>query len=86
MTTKAEIGEWFDRGVKESKKHMLIMCDTFDHSDYPVYTMTDAECIAKKNNPGEMQRVMEVYDLSYDKLAQMAESRAMHFPTSLELK
>ena len=37
MTTKHEIAQWFDRGVSEGATHMIVVCDTFDHEDYPVY-------------------------------------------------
>ena len=80
MTTRAEIDDWFDRGVKQRATHMLVVCDTFDHEDYPVFVMTRADCLAKYKSPGEMQRVMEVYDLTADKAAQLRETRAMHLP------
>jgi hypothetical protein len=86
MTTRAEIEGWFDRGVQNGKRNMLIICDTFDHDDYPVYTMTAAECLARYKQPGEMQRVMEVYDLAANKAVQMKETRAMHLPDNCAIK
>lgn len=80
MTTKSEIDDWFERGLKAKAAYMLVICDTYDHEDYPVYVMTKARCLSKAKSPGEMQRVMEVYDLSLDKAAQLRETRAMHLP------
>lgn len=80
MTTKAEIDDWFDRGVKQRAAYMLVVCDTFDHEDYPVFVMDAAACLAKYKAPGEMQRVMEVYDLGADKGEQMRERRALRLP------
>jgi len=80
MTTQTDISRWFDRGIEQSARHMIVVCDTFDHEDYPVYTKTDDECIAKVNAPGEMQRVMEVYDLRESKAAQLSERRAWRLP------
>ena len=81
MTTKQEISSWFDRGVAQGARHMLVICDSFDHEDYPVFTETDEECFARYKSPGEMQRVMEVYDLTAPKAEQMNERRALRLPT-----
>ena len=81
--TRSEISKWFDEGILKGAKHMLVICDTYDYEDYPLYTTTDSECLAKHRFPGEMQRVMEVYDLSSDKAIQMMQGRAMRLPTNL---
>ena len=81
--TRDEISGWFDRGVKEGARHMLVLCDTFDHDDYPVFTHTDNDCLVRYRNPGNMQRVMEVYDLRTDKTSQMNEKRAFHLPVEV---
>jgi len=65
---------------------MIVVCDTFDHEDYPVYAATAEECVATYKAPGEMQRVMEVYDLAADKAAQLREARAMHLPPNFDGK
>lgn len=79
-TTRSDIDGWFDRGVEQGYKYMLVICDTYDHEDYPSYARTAEDCVVKHKNPGAMQRVMEVYDLSMDKLRQLNEHRAMHVP------
>ena len=78
--TRQNIEGWFDRGVAQKARHMLVVCDSFDYDDYPVFTTTDDECLQRYKNPGEMQRVMEVYDLRADKAEQMNERRAMRLP------
>ena len=82
MTSKQEIEGWFDEGKRKGATHMLVVCDTFDYDDYPVYTHTDDECLARYKEPGNMQRVMEVYDLRQDKAEQMAKHRAFRLPNA----
>lgn len=81
MTTKQEISDWFDRGRAQGAKHMLVVCDTFDYDDYPVYTHSDDECLKRYTSPGHMQRVMEVYDLAAPKAEQMDAKRVFRLPS-----
>lgn len=80
MTTKFEIEEWFDEGVKMKARYMVVVCDTFDHEDYPCYCFNDEDCLKRIKEPGSMQRVMEVYDFQIRKDKQFAETRAYHPP------
>lgn len=83
--TKHEISHWFDRGILSNQHYMLVVVDTFDHSDYPVYSpnVEDArERFGVLDGPN-MQRVIEVYDLRADKSEQMAERRVMRLPSAL---
>jgi hypothetical protein len=82
MTPKAEISEWFDHGVRDGAVFMIVACDTFDHSDYPVYADDERQCLEQyeRCDGKGMQRVMEVYDLRGDKATQLKESRAWHLP------
>lgn len=65
MTSKAEIKEWFDNGVKKNAVYMIIVCDTFSYEDYPVYIMPDQNAydIKEHYDNKNMQRIMEIYDL-----------------------
>ena len=83
MTNTQLLDEWFERGLKQGAKYMLVICDTFDYEDYPSYADTAKECMAKYREPGEMQKVMEVYDLRDDKQEQMNESRVLRLPSQL---
>jgi len=75
--TYEDIEAWFKRGVAEGKAYMLVVCDTYDHSDYPSYHDTAEAAKTAKAHPGEMQRVMEVYDLAADMEKQLRQHRAM---------
>lgn len=80
MTLKKELSEWFDRGVAQGASHMIVVCDTYDHEDYPVYVMDPLD-VVKKQKEYEvmpMQRVMEIYSLRKDKQEQMSETRSFH--------
>lgn len=80
MTTKEEISRWFDQGVEQKSRFMIVMCDTFDHDDYPVFFNSALECSMRVKDPGAMQRPMEVYDLSKDKQHQLDQHRAWSLP------
>jgi hypothetical protein len=75
--SKKEIGEWFQQGVSDGASHMLVVCDTFDFDDYPVFVPpgVDPEGVVKDYNGKEMQRVMEVYDLNLDRHVQLGQVR-----------
>lgn len=84
MTTKDEISRWFDRGIARNATHMIVVCDTLDHEDYPCFANGDSDALEQYSyyNGKNMQRVMEVYDLRADKDIQMGESRAMRLPAT----
>lgn len=76
--TKNCIENWFDRGIKSKDKYLIVVCDTFEYEDYPVYAFDEDSCREKieyfKN--ADMSKVMEVYDLSKDKEWQLNQPRA----------
>ena len=74
-TNSNQISLWFDKGVEQNKKYMVIICDTFDWEDYPSYHVSRASAENKINSPGEMQKIMEVYDLEANKTAQLNSAR-----------
>lgn len=79
--TMEDISEWFDEGTKMGATHLIIVCDTFDYEDYPVFVGPDEnarERFVRYNGPN-MQRVMEVYDLRQDKEKQLNEFRSYNF-------
>jgi hypothetical protein len=76
-TSKEEIRVWFRRGVDMGVTHMLVVCDTFDYEDYPVYvkageSLSDAE---KKYDGSNMQRIMEIYRMDLPESDQIDGSR-----------
>ena len=80
-TTRQEIAEWFEEGVKNSKTHMIVVCDTFDYDDYPVFVSEgeSARTAYEERDGRNMQRVMEVYNLRMDMETQLNERRAFNF-------
>ncbi len=80
-TTKGEIRGWLEEGKRLGATHCLVVCDTFDYEDYPVYVLQGENVRSKYDELCEaaMSRVMEVYDLRMDIGAQLDELRAFHF-------
>lgn len=64
--TKEDISNWFEKGVELKATHMIVVCDTFDYEDYPVYVQKDQDVhkIKEEYNNKDMQKVMEVYCLT----------------------
>ena len=61
-----DLKRWFAAGVEAKASHMIVVCDTFDYEDYPVYAGLDNFWRLYDEHDGKnMQRIMEVYDLSY---------------------
>lgn len=81
MTTRDEIQGWFERGVEQGATHMIVVCDTFDHDDYPVFVKPgeDVREREKYYRNASMQRVMEVYNLTGDMAAQLSQARAFNY-------
>lgn len=95
--TKQDIREWLAREVTpvgqkvKDCTHMLVVCDTFDNEDYPVYIEKSQDIrkvgkvevnvrkVVAEFNGKNMQRVMEVYSFNYDIEDQLSEHRAFHY-------
>ena len=79
-TNRSDIKGWLLRGKAKGATHVIVVCDTFDYSDYPVFISPDESVFEKysKFQGKNMQRVMEVYDLSLDLDKQLGEVRAWH--------
>lgn len=82
-TTQADIRCWLEEGKKQKATHVIVVCDTFDWDDYPVYVTAgqDVHKVHAEYSGKNMQRVMEVYSLTgkHDIESQIAEHRANHF-------
>lgn len=83
MTTQEIIKGWVDDGVAKGASHLIVTCDTFDHTDYPVY-VANGEDFWKKfydcADSDKMSRVMEVYDLSGDIEKQLNSKKSWSLP------
>lgn len=79
MTSRSDIEGWLQRADTEHT-HMIVVCDTFSHDDYPVFVRENQnakEVVAEYDGPN-MQRVMEVYNLDMDINSQIDEIRCYH--------
>lgn len=65
-TTLEEIKQWAEEGLNKKASYMIVVCDTYDYEDYPVYVMPEEDLEKKKEHydGNNMQRIMEVYDLA----------------------
>lgn len=60
-----DIRRWL-KSAPKGTHHMVVVCDTFDYEDYPVYVGEgeDTREVADNFNGKNMQQVMEVYSLT----------------------
>lgn len=81
MTTKEEIARWAKIGIEDGATHMLVVCDTFNYEDYPVFVMPvdNVRMKVDEYNGPNMQKVMEVYDLKVDLKKQLDALYAWNF-------
>ena len=80
-TTREDISRLLQEGKEWGATHMIVVCDTFDWEDYPVYVLPGENVREKaaEYDGKEMQKIMEVYSLSQDLEAQLDEHRAEHY-------
>jgi hypothetical protein len=78
-TTRQDIDRWLAAAPPHST-HMVVVCDTFSHEDYPVYVCPEADVrdVVKKYDGPNMQRIMEVYSFQKPLRPQIEERRAYH--------
>lgn len=64
MTTREDINRWKEEGIERNATHLIVVYDTFDWEDYPVYISEgeDLEKVKKEYN-GSMHKIMEVISL-----------------------
>lgn len=80
-TTQDDIRRWLATAQEKGSTHLIVVVDTFDHEDYPVYVRArdqadlDREIDEHSKN---MQRVMEVYAMHLPIEDQIREYRANH--------
>ena len=81
MTTKEDIKRWLENGKTKNATHVIVVCDTWDYEDYPIYVKKgeDVHEIYDNHNGKNMQKVMEVYNLSMDIETQLNQFRAKNF-------
>ncbi len=79
-TSTDDIRKWLLRGKQEGATHVIVACDTFDWTDYPVNVQPGEQVkeMVREYQARSMQKVMEVYNLSLDIETQLGEVRAWH--------
>ena len=77
---KNVIKDWLNEALEKGATHMLTVWDTYDHADYPVFVMPDEDVhiVYEKFKNDQMQRVMEVYDMSCNLEDQLNTNRVMN--------
>jgi hypothetical protein len=75
--TLQDIKRWLEQAKEKGATHMIVLCDTFDHGDYPHFVMPGED--PKEYEVGRMQRLIECYAMHLDIDAQLKERRANHF-------
>jgi hypothetical protein len=75
-----DISRWVYRAKEEGFTHLIVVCDTYDHDDYPVYVSKEEDINERIEHfrKASMQRIMEVYKMSMDLETQLNERRAYH--------
>lgn len=73
-----DIKRWVYSAKEQGCTHLIVVCDTYDHDDYPCYVSKDEDINEriKHFQQADMQRIMEVYKMSMDLEAQLKEHRA----------
>lgn len=81
MTTKEDIRGWLEEGQEKGSTHVIVVVDTFDWGDYPVHVSPNEKVreVAAKYDGANMQKIVEVYDLSMDLEEQLDEFRARNY-------
>lgn len=82
--SKDDIRRWLERGLAtkhpDRPTHVIVVCDTYDYSDYPVWVYPGQDVREMVNAKSlNMQRVMEVYNLSLPIEDQLNQTRAFNY-------
>ena len=77
--TLQDIKGWLKEGQEQGATHVIIACDSWDHTNYPVFVMEGEDPHERAAKLGNMQHVDECYALHLDITEQLAERRAHHY-------
>lgn len=79
-TSRGEIRGWLDTAKKDGATHVIVCCDTYEWSDYPVVVRPGEDPRKKADGCNkDMQKVMEVYALHLPLDPQLNEYRSFHY-------
>ena len=79
--TRDEIREIVMDGNTGKYSHVIIVCDTFDYEDFPVYVENGEDInqlVEKYNDYNKMSKIMEIYNYNLDLEKQLNEDIAYH--------
>lgn len=75
-----DIKRWINKGKEKGATHLIVVCDTYDYDDYPVYVSANENVReVERKHMGNMQRIMEVYNLSMDIDKQLNQVRSFNY-------
>jgi hypothetical protein len=77
--TQQDIRRWLADGKAKGATHVIVACDTFGWSDYPIFVMPEQDAKAKSLNLGDMRKLQEVYNLSLDFEVQLRAPRSFNY-------
>ena len=77
--SQGDIRSWFAEGVAKGHSHMVVVCDTFDHEDFPAFYDSADDARKRVESPGSMERVMEVYYLRDPIDPQISQRRCFNY-------
>lgn len=90
-TTRGQISKWFEEGKRMGATHMVVVCDTYDYSDFPIYVMPGEDARKKAFEYGDeqyglpvkvnsnMSKVVEVYSMALPIEDQLKPHRVFNF-------
>lgn len=64
MATTIEMIKVWLECAPSGATHMMVICDTFDHEDFPRYIFKGEDARQHAGNLESMERLMEVYSFS----------------------
>jgi hypothetical protein len=78
--TRQDIEDWWDEGFRNGATHLIVVCDTYDYDDYPIWVLLDEDVgeIVNRVRSRPLARIMEVYSYALDREYQLNEHRAWH--------
>ncbi|KKM82799.1 hypothetical protein LCGC14_1315970 [marine sediment metagenome] len=76
--SEKEIKGWIEEAQRQKSSHLLIITDTFDYDNYPVFAHGKKDCMKKieEYNDINMQKVEEVYNMRRSIKKQFKENRS----------